>query len=238
MTIKKNIISYLLTLILFGTITPSYAGRGEPEARGKTYGEWSAAWWQWVRSIPAANNPLVASGPVDCSVGQTEEVTFLAGTTGSSPVERQCSVPKQKALFFSAFNIMVFNEIGESYSKVEKRGILNGILNDADGANDVFGGSRVCNVAVTVDGLPNLLIFATTTARTQSPPFRIEIGEDDVFGTTAGTIDDEAISDGVWVMLRLSPGQHTLHVQGALCDLNNQPIAGFQQDYTYILQVE
>ena len=40
-------------------------------------------------------------------------------------------------------------------------------------------------------------------------------------------------------MLRLPSGTHTLHVQGALCDVHtNQPLAGSQQDYTYELLVK
>ena len=27
-------------------------------AYGNTYGEWSAQWWQWALSIPAANSPI------------------------------------------------------------------------------------------------------------------------------------------------------------------------------------
>jgi len=48
------------------TMPLSYAdGSSEPEVfsresapYGRSYGEWSAAWWQWALSMPAAKHPL------------------------------------------------------------------------------------------------------------------------------------------------------------------------------------
>src|ERR1019366_10633013 len=75
-------------------------------AFGRTYGEWSAAWWQWAFSIPVASHPLFDNG--DCSTGRSGPVWFLgekfcmpsspAGCSGT--VTRSCSVPASKALFF------------------------------------------------------------------------------------------------------------------------------------------
>jgi len=235
---KHKVIGVLLLLIAVAAVTPAYAhGKGQPEIHGKTYGEWSAKWWQWLRSIPAQSNPLLGSGQVDCNIGQSGPVVFLAGTTGNDPVVRECTVPQGKELFFSPMNFMFENDPGETLSEAQKREILDGVLTDADGAGDVFGGSRACNLTTSVDSVPSIF-SAIATARTQSPAFRIAIGEDDVLGAPAGTVDEEAVSDGFWVMLHLPKGEHTLHVQGALCDLNNEPIGGFQQDYTYILHVE
>jgi len=239
---KKNILSqHFLVLMLLAAIAPTYADdNGQPKIHGKTYGEWSAKWWQWLRSIPAQSNPLLDSGQVDCRIRQSGPVVFLAGTTGGDPVVRECTVPNGKELFFSPMNFMFYNDPADPpppLTEAEKRETLDGVLTDTDGASDVFGGSRACNLTTSVDGVPTVF-SAIATARTQSPAFRIEIGDDDVFGGTAGTVDEAAVSDGFWVMLRLPKGKHTLHVQGALCDLNNQPIAGFQQDYTYTLHVK
>jgi hypothetical protein len=71
---------------------------------GRTYGEWSAAWWQWSLSIPASSHPLFDKG--DCNTGQTGQVFFLGGkacTTGdttcnASVAKRTCTVPKGKDL--------------------------------------------------------------------------------------------------------------------------------------------
>jgi hypothetical protein len=74
-------------------------------AYGRTYGEWSAAWWQWALSIPVANHPLFDNGP--CSVGQSGPVWFLGSkfcannnpNCGTTHVIRTCSVPKGIALY-------------------------------------------------------------------------------------------------------------------------------------------
>src|ERR1039458_4963059 len=44
---------------------------------GKTYGQWSAAHWQWLYSLPADKHPLFDTA--DVSVGQTGDVWFLGG---------------------------------------------------------------------------------------------------------------------------------------------------------------
>lgn len=224
---KHNLIELFLVLMLLAAIAPTYADdNGQPKIHGKTYGEWSAKWWQWLRSIPAQSNPLLGSGQVDCSIEQSGPVVFLAGTTGGDPVVRECSVPKGKELFFSPLNAMYYNDPADPLphpNVAEKRIALDGFLSSA------------CNLNITVDG-EKLLFSAVAIARTQSPTFRINIGDDDVFGGTAGAIDNKVVSDGFWVMLRMPKGTHTLHVQGAACDPPGMPF--FEQDYKYILHVE
>lgn len=201
----------------------------QPTSYGKTIGEWSAEWWKWVRSIPKNENPLLASGDLDCSAGQSGPVFFLAGTTGDSEVTRTCTspIPKGKSLFFSPLNAMYYNDPADlpQFANVsEKQNALDGFISGA------------CNLKITVDG-KNILFSAVAIDRTQSPIFPIKIGDEDVFGGSAGAIDNQTLSDGFWVMLRLPKGSHTLHVQGAVCDpATHEPI--FQQDYKYVLQVE
>src|SRR5690242_17902424 len=79
---------------------------------GRTYSDWSAAWWQWALSIPVhdpANpsqilNPLFDDTGAECGVQQSGPVFFLGGKfcqsnppPGSPPcsftVTRNCSVP-------------------------------------------------------------------------------------------------------------------------------------------------
>src|SRR5437762_10186792 len=74
-------------------------------AFGRSYAEWSAAWWQWLLSIPADTNPNFATGDVDCTLGQTGHVWFLAGTFGGSAT-RNCMIATGKALFFSPLNAL------------------------------------------------------------------------------------------------------------------------------------
>lgn len=69
---------------------------------GQTYGEWTAAWWQWALSIPADRNPLLTSGEF-CGEGQSGPVWFYAGNFGWDE-EKFCTVPKGKALFMPVYN--------------------------------------------------------------------------------------------------------------------------------------
>src|SRR3954468_7173100 len=62
-----------------GIVPPDTAGT----VTGNTYGGWSAAWWQYVSSIPASDNPLLDQTGADCSVGQSGSVWFLVGVSTS-----------------------------------------------------------------------------------------------------------------------------------------------------------
>ncbi|XOF33917.1 MAG: hypothetical protein ACL93V_01045 [Candidatus Electrothrix sp. YB6] len=215
---NSNAAVVILGLIVFLTAGSAYAGdKGNPAVFGKTYGEWSAEWWQWRESQDP--NPLMEEGVVDCSKGQRGPVWFLAGTGGGGPIERECTVPKGKHLFFPLVNLVFYNGPGESYTVDEKRDFLDGAMSDNTPG---FFNSRACRLDVTVDEVPSLF-SGTAIVRAQSPLF---LHHD----------DSEAVSDGFWVMLRLPEGQHTLHIQGAICDLDsNLPL--FEVDVTYNLTV-
>ena len=87
--------------------TLAWASNPQVKAYGKTYGEWSAQWWQWVHSIPAGINPLLDATGEHCDEGQfafdNDKVWFLAGTTGGE-AERHCTVPHGKALLYPLVN--------------------------------------------------------------------------------------------------------------------------------------
>lgn len=85
--------------------------------QGLTYAQWSATQWQWELQQPnAADSPVVDPNPgtaaqpepVDCTLGQTGSVWFLAGTTflqGYSTAYRSCSVPAGVYLFFPVIDV-------------------------------------------------------------------------------------------------------------------------------------
>ena len=118
MNIKQLIGGSLVLGLIVSTVSVAGARNGpKPEvfprdsvAYGRTYGEWSAAWWQWSLAIPVANHPLFDKG--GCNVGQSGPVWFLGGkvcstgdpTCDSSSATRTCTVPAGKALFFPLLN--------------------------------------------------------------------------------------------------------------------------------------
>jgi hypothetical protein len=104
-----------LILVLAGSLVLQRTAHAQSE-RGSTatiagtaeltYGEWNARWWQWFFSVPASKNPgLATNGAVNCSVGQSGDVWFLAGYfLGSGSFTRSCTIPAGKALFIPLIN--------------------------------------------------------------------------------------------------------------------------------------
>ena len=112
----RSVIAVMVVVVgLMVLTTIAFAQGGNPNPRvlpvhsspfGSTYGEWSARWWQWVLSVPAATNPLNDTTGAQCAQGQTGKVWFLAGTF-VGPVTRTCTVPQGKALFFPILNLFL-----------------------------------------------------------------------------------------------------------------------------------
>jgi len=84
-----------------------------PQAKygGMTYGEWSAAWWQWAFSMPVDHHPLFDLTGEDAANGQSGHVWFLGGLwwandapPPSTAVTREIIIPSGKALFFPIVN--------------------------------------------------------------------------------------------------------------------------------------
>jgi hypothetical protein len=192
---------------------------------GRTYGEWTAAWWQWATSIPVASHPLFDKG--DCTVGQTGQVFFLGGkfcSTGdtscnASTAKRQCKVPSGKNLFFPIVN------------SVDSPPPPDTINNFRAAVQGVIDGATKLEVDLDGQSLTNLRAF-----RIQSSVFIFTLPDDNIFTALgqpelAGTYFP-AVDDGVYVMLQpLSPGSHLLHFTGSF------PAFSFSLDVTYHLTV-
>jgi hypothetical protein len=200
---------------------------------GRTYGEWSAAWWQWSLSIPASSHPLFDKG--DCNTGQTGQVFFLGGkacTTGdttcnASVAKRTCTVPKGKDLFFPIVNAE--DSVAEEIANGTNLRTINELRKSVQGIID-----GTTNLEVDLDGssLTDLRAF-----RVQSSAFGFKLPDDNEFkalgeNVAAGTYFP-AVNDGVYIMLKpLSPGQHVLHFKGSF------PAFNFSFDITYKLTVK
>lgn len=172
---------------------------------GKTYGEWSAVWWQWFLRFPAP-------GPGEpCDVGQQGSVWFLAGAPvalGDPGITRTCVIPAGKTLFFPVINA--------------EWSVAEGPCPFLDVDTTTEAGLRACTVAVadhitvveaSVDGIPlQNLAPPASPYRVQSPLFTF----DAVVGN--GVVPpgvSNAVADGYWIMLApLSAGQHTLYFKG------------------------
>ena len=205
-------------------------------AYGRTYGDWSAAWWQWAFSIPVAHHPLFDNDL--CSVGQSGPVWFLGGKFlgGSATVAtRSCSLPPGKALYFPILN-------SEDSAPEESQGwecgnllpLLIGTIAEmrqcAEGAIDGATG-----LSAEIDG--QAIGHLKERFRVQSIVFGYTLPDDNLLKATGETGIPEgtyfpAVDDGVYVMLSpLPPGHHVLHFHGAV------PAYSFTLDITYNLAV-
>lgn len=209
----------LCALVVAAVALPATAGPEVGTTAAGTYGEWSAAWWQWMVSIPAEGHPSITDGAIDCGVNQQGPVWFLANAPGGRPpFERSCTVPTGKWLFTSIVNTLFGNLPGEETTVAEKREIINGILSDTEPgffADLGLPGTRPCRIFAELDGQP--VAFENPIVRVQSPPFFLDTNEGAGF-LPPGIVDPEGVSDGLFFMLPpLSKGEHTLHYGGDWC---------------------
>jgi hypothetical protein len=195
-------------------------------AYGKTYGEWSAAWWQWVLPIPGRDNPNADPTGEKCHVGQSGDVWFLAGTTGGV-TERTCTLPTGKAVFFPIVNTVFWDPFG-----VET---LDDLRREAKDWID-----HVTELEASVDGVS---LQGLRNYRSQPPaPFEFigpPVEEDPLFGPLqAGT--QTAVADGFYLMLQpFAPGPHTITFRGKIAIPAVFPsVQVFETIVTYHLTVQ
>ena len=180
---------------------------------GLTYGEWSAAWWQWAVSVPAPDSPLLDSSGQYCQVSQSGPVWFLAGSFSSTPVTRQCAVPSGQVVLFP-----IINSICAAEPDVQAC------------ASSCVDGTSKGSLKATIDGAD---VRGLKNFRAASPLFDIRLPGNNIFGAPPGVYSPSA-SDGFWLMVQLPPGNHVLHWEGAFV---SGPSAGFSQNVTYNLTV-
>jgi hypothetical protein len=171
---------------------------------GKTYAQWSAAWWQWAAGITTSQSTLDDSTGAHCGVNQQGPVWFLAGTTGGSALtSRTCTLPSGKGVLIPIIN-------GEC-STVEGNGTTDAELRAC--AKDLM--DHVTSATMSVDSVPVDLgrPLATSRFRVQSPLFNITFVPNDQFGVPDGS--GQAVADGFWVLLAPpSAGHHTVDFRG------------------------
>jgi hypothetical protein len=244
-TLLNRITIFLILLLSSHGVVAKQPNPGvlSPQSKpyGMTYGEWSAAWWKWVYSIPAATNPLNDALPSpandeDCTngeVGQFGPVWFLGGAWAAVEVNpgeyvgkaiRNCSVPHDKALFFPIINA--------ECSTIEGNGNNYGQL--------LTCAKKLINLATefsaTIDDVP---IVDLTKYREKSPIFTYgplpdgNLLQDSYPDTASPGATSLAAADGYYLMLApLSVGTHTIKFTA------NVPAYSFSVDITYNLQVE
>jgi hypothetical protein len=215
----------LSAVVVLITVPPPAAAQAEPKvlppnskAFGKSYGEWSEAWWKYALEAPLASSPFRDDTGAGCAERQTGKVFFLVGTfvSSDSVVRDKCTVRAGTALFFPLVNTVGLDPFP------------NETVDDLrDQAAAVIANPRLF---ASVDGKA---IGNLTAYRAKSPKFKLNLPRPNIlegFGLTASTYDP-VVADGYYLLLApLSPGKHTLKF-GGTADFANQ-------DVTYHLTVE
>jgi len=181
---------------------------------GATYGEFSARWWQWLLSIPAAINPNLDATGANCAQGQTDnedDVWFLSGTFGGSAT-RTCTIPAGKPIFFPLINVVAFKPTsGETLLDLRRQAAA--FINTVSALE-----CTIDNIALT-----NLSAF-----RVHSPSFSVNPPPGGLLPTSA---TDPMVSDGYWLLLSPLPaGQHLIRIHA-------ETSGGFMVNVIYALTV-
>jgi hypothetical protein len=186
-----------------------------------SYGSLSGRWWQWAFRTPlhgprGQQSQFLAVGStptaVDCSYGQSGPVWFLAGTfLTPGTVVRSCTVPVGRALFFPIYNAWYDNlalpgDPPTTFTVADLRSFAADTIAQATG------------LGATVDGVPVSGLSPASRYRATSPVFSYTLPADSLISAGFGadfpagtrTPPPGAVADGVYLMVALAPGRHTL----------------------------
>lgn len=237
---SRFIVSTALVLAAM-TAAPALAAQPDVVApddtfAGKTYPEWSAAWWQWSTAQPAEHHPLSAAidfnGTADplanCAQSQSGPVWFLGGVVGNggSTVQRDCAIPPGTALYFPIGNAECSSIEADPFfgATADSRGdcavtFIEDFLKQSSLKAEVDG--------VSVGGLVH--------QRVTSPNFRFSLPRcpaTNVLGVKCSRKGGESVDNGYYLLLRPLPaGPHVIHFTAAF------PAFAFAVDITYRLTV-
>jgi hypothetical protein len=202
-----------------------------PQARADrepTPAQLTAAWWQWILSIPAEDNPGFDDTGANALVNQpyaNKGLVFLCGSFVSSDATRAIRVPAGTSLFFPVVNSEndeIFYDRPVSVRRLR-----------ADAAATIDG---------TYDRHAELNGIALTQVRLESPVFRYKLpAEGNIYQAlgvdVSGTISP-AVSDGYWCYTQPLPaGDYTLTF-GATIPSSTPAQPPFTFNITYVITVE
>jgi hypothetical protein len=199
---------------------------------GKTYGEWSAAWWQYVFSFPNSTSPFADAKGVNCGIGQSGPVFFLVGTFTTSvdpngvvlasATRKHCTVPAGRTLLFPVINNECSNVEPPPFGPFKNREHLADCNHQfLDTATDLHA---------EIDGVPVNDLQSFRVCQTKlcfnSPVFDVVLPPDNILSVAAGPAI--SMSDGFYLLVRPLPvGKHAIHFHGFL------PAANFAVDVAY-----
>lgn len=227
-TMVRRISLLLVTLVfLLQVATVAAAGNPNPgiapinsSTYGKTYGEWSEAWWNWISRLDGSTNPFTSTTCLKAQ--QSEKVIFLAGTEGGDGGTRTCTVSPGTPLLVPILNFIEGDLLENIHPGNDAAAFLQQ-LNDA---------TKNVALSAAIDGVS---VKNLTSYNSTSPfSYNYVLRNDNLLGAPVGTY--EVVSGGYYILLHpLAPGKHTIELSGA--SLDSQGNVGFSVHVKYLLTV-
>ncbi|MGB7068720.1 MAG: hypothetical protein WBD22_04445 [Pyrinomonadaceae bacterium] len=169
---------------------------------GKTYGEWSVAWWQYAVAIPQENSPFFDETGANCNYAQGGPVFYLSSNLGGVGARNECVVPAGKILFIPLLAVLLTRDRDNGHTEHSLRNYCNSFIRSTKDLQVTIDGEQV---ALSLD--PH-----STPLRTRSPNGFFSV-TDNLFG---GGVTSEAVTDGYYLMIEPLPaGPHTITFGGA-----------------------
>ena len=191
---------------------------------GRGYAEWTAAWWQWTRSVDVP--PYLDPDGSYCEQGQSGPVWFLAGTDGSFDAQRECNVPIGKYLLVPVINMYVGSPLRLPKDSKKEFPSCESLKQQAALNNDHLASAVVLLDGVQVKDVQSYRVrtpscFAPDPTAKPQPGFHVPI----------------AASDGYWLLIPPLPaGRHTVSV-GANYAAPEGAFYRMTQNFEYVLWV-
>src|SRR6186713_982775 len=110
---------------------------------GKTYGEWSAAFWQYALAQPVEGHLFLDTPEFDFSSGQSGDVWFVGAPDG--PLTRTVTLPTGKALFLTLRDVET--------SSLEAPPFF-GATEEEQRANSTWFADHIVEVYCEINGVP------------------------------------------------------------------------------------
>lgn len=200
-----------LLLINITTVAAQHESEGpeivpvDTKVYGKTYGQWSDAWEQWILSLHSKDNPFTSSTCI--KTNQPKKVFFLVGTDGHTIT---CVIPEDTFLFFPIINFAFFEDPkaeDPNFNPPYVPATWVRFLREAFAANKV-------SLKATIDRVPVKGLTQYLVSTNPKKPFSAHIMVDNVLfppGTITEPLDWIGVNVGYYLMLRpLDEGKHVI----------------------------
>jgi hypothetical protein len=220
-TTGRHLLAALTLIAVLAGISPAAARNvnhgvipPHDDTYGKSYEEWSVAWYRWEFSLPATNHPVLDETGADCDRGQQGKVWFVAGLysfTGQTEATRDCAIPDDKAVIFSILNFS-WDNVPEDYPTSSTLGLTKQELTALCKASV----RKPHTLAITLDGRKLLKLEDYAIKPTL---FTYTMNADSLYNAVYGvpfsgeSPSPGAVECGYYLMLApLSAGTHTLNI--------------------------